>query len=221
MPRAAVSTGVLRRTTPSCRAATASRSSRARTGSEATCVHTSTTAGLRAYLVRSLATFSAGIPSGNFGVQAVGKLGNMQLTAIAAYEEEKAARAEKLTLRKRSATEVVQAALGRVEERNPELNAIVEHRAEEALAEATAALFKLASGRIADRAPRKKPLVVAGYTLSTLARPLVSLAAAPTYDGGDQGFLNSYWSDWWAMPVEHRLPAARIEPPQQRLLVGG
>ena len=25
---------------------------------------------------------------------------------------------------------------------------------------------------------------------------MVSLAAAPTYDGGDQGFLNSYWPNW-------------------------
>ena len=37
---------------------------------------------------------------------------------------------------------------------------------------------------------------------------MVSLAAAPTYDGGDQGFLNPYWPNWWAMPVAHRLPAA-------------
>ena len=29
----------------------------------------------------------------------------------------------------------------------------------------------------------------------------------PTYDGGDQGLLNSHWPDWWAMSVEHRLPA--------------
>jgi lipopolysaccharide biosynthesis glycosyltransferase len=29
----------------------------------------------------------------------------------------------------------------------------------------------------------------------------------PSYDGGDQGLLNSYWSGWWAMPVEHRLGA--------------
>lgn len=37
------------------------------------------------------------------------------------------------------------------------------------------------------------------------AELLEALAVAPTYDGGDQGFLNSYWADWWAMPVEHRL----------------
>ena len=40
------------------------------------------------------------------------------------------------------------------------------------------------------------------------AKLLGALAEAPTYDGGDQGFLNSYWPDWWSMPVEHRLPAA-------------
>src|SRR5947208_17016823 len=49
----------------------------------------------------------------------------------------------------------------------------------EGVAEATAALFKLISGRIADALPRKKPLVVAGYSLSSAARPLVALATAP------------------------------------------
>ena len=28
-----------------------------------------------------------------------------------------------------------------------------------------------------------------------------------TYDGGDQGFLNEYFPDWWAMDVGHRLEA--------------
>lgn len=49
----------------------------------------------------------------------------------------------------------------------------------EGAAEATAALLKLVSGRLADRSGRNKPLVVAGYGLSTLARPLVAVAAAP------------------------------------------
>lgn len=48
----------------------------------------------------------------------------------------------------------------------------------EGVAEATSAAVKVVSGRISDRAPRKKPLVVAGYALSSLARPLVALAAA-------------------------------------------
>ncbi len=49
----------------------------------------------------------------------------------------------------------------------------------EGLAETVAALFKLGAGRLADRLPRRKPLVVAGYGLSSLARPLVALATAP------------------------------------------
>jgi glycogenin glucosyltransferase len=32
-------------------------------------------------------------------------------------------------------------------------------------------------------------------------------ASLPSYDGGDQGFLNSYVSDWFTGPAEHRLPA--------------
>lgn len=49
----------------------------------------------------------------------------------------------------------------------------------EGLAEAVAALVKVASGRLSDRMPRKKPLVVAGYGLSSFARPLLALAASP------------------------------------------
>ncbi len=48
----------------------------------------------------------------------------------------------------------------------------------EGVAETTASLLKLFSGVWSDRVGRKKPLVVAGYALSTLARPLVGLAAA-------------------------------------------
>ena len=48
----------------------------------------------------------------------------------------------------------------------------------EGAAEATAALLKLVSGRLADRARHKKPLVIAGYGLSSLVRPLVGLATA-------------------------------------------
>lgn len=33
-----------------------------------------------------------------------------------------------------------------------------------------------------------------------------ALFDAPSYDGGDQGFLNTFMPDWYAMPVEHRLP---------------
>jgi MFS family permease len=49
----------------------------------------------------------------------------------------------------------------------------------EGAAEAVASLLKLASGWLSDRWDRRKPLVVAGYTLSSLARPLVAVASAP------------------------------------------
>ncbi len=46
----------------------------------------------------------------------------------------------------------------------------------EGLAEATASLLKLVSGRLADRGWRRKRLVIAGYGLSNLARPAIGLA---------------------------------------------
>ena len=49
----------------------------------------------------------------------------------------------------------------------------------EGVAEATAAVVKYISGRVSDRMPRKKPLVILGYGVANLARPLLSLAAAP------------------------------------------
>ena len=49
----------------------------------------------------------------------------------------------------------------------------------EGIAETTASLLKLVSGRVSDWLPHKKPLTVAGYGISSLARPLVALATAP------------------------------------------
>ena len=46
----------------------------------------------------------------------------------------------------------------------------------EGLAEATASVLKLVSGRLADRGVPAKGLVVGGYTASNLARPLIGLA---------------------------------------------
>lgn len=43
-------------------------------------------------------------------------------------------------------------------------------------------------------------------------RLVEALAVAQTYDGGDQGFLNSFWPDWWAMSAEHRLSPAYNMP---------
>ena len=48
----------------------------------------------------------------------------------------------------------------------------------EGVAESTAALLKVVSGIWTDRTQRRKPLVVAGYTLSGMMRPLIGLAAA-------------------------------------------
>ena len=51
----------------------------------------------------------------------------------------------------------------------------------EGFAEAVAAGLKVVSGRLSDRLARRKPLVVAGYALSSVVRPLVALAAAPVH----------------------------------------
>lgn len=49
----------------------------------------------------------------------------------------------------------------------------------EGLAEATSSGVKYLSGRLADRRARSKPIVLWGYGLSTVVRPLVALALAP------------------------------------------
>ena len=48
----------------------------------------------------------------------------------------------------------------------------------EGLAESAAAVLKLASGWWSDRLARRKPLLIAGYGLATLARPLMALAGS-------------------------------------------
>jgi len=48
----------------------------------------------------------------------------------------------------------------------------------EGIAEAASAVVKWRIGPLVDRAPRKKPLIVAGYALATFARPLVAFAFA-------------------------------------------
>ena len=42
---------------------------------------------------------------------------------------------------------------------------------------------------------------------ATFARMIHALGQAPSYDGGDQGFLNLFFEGWYAKPIEHRLPA--------------
>jgi MFS family permease len=51
----------------------------------------------------------------------------------------------------------------------------------EGVAETTASLLKLVSGRLADAMERKKPLTVAGYGLSSVVRPLIAIAPTPIY----------------------------------------
>ena len=48
----------------------------------------------------------------------------------------------------------------------------------EGIAETTASLLKVASGILSDRTKRRSPIVVAGYTVSSLMRPLMGLAWA-------------------------------------------
>jgi MFS family permease len=49
----------------------------------------------------------------------------------------------------------------------------------EGAADTVSSLLKLASGVIADRTPRRKPLVLFGYGLASLVRPFVALATRP------------------------------------------
>ncbi len=49
----------------------------------------------------------------------------------------------------------------------------------EGIADAVAAVLKLVFGGLSDRAAKRKPFVLAGYTLSTAVRPLVTFATAP------------------------------------------
>jgi len=45
----------------------------------------------------------------------------------------------------------------------------------EGIAESSATIFKLFSGWLSDKLGRKKPLIIAGYSISTLAKPLLAL----------------------------------------------
>eukprot|EP00753_Platysulcus_tardus_P010676 PLAT2954.1.p1 GENE.PLAT2954.1~~PLAT2954.1.p1 ORF type:complete len:351 (+),score=162.19 PLAT2954.1:48-1100(+) len=41
---------------------------------------------------------------------------------------------------------------------------------------------------------------------ATFASMLAVTAELPSHDGGDTGFLNSFFPDWWSWPAEQRLP---------------
>ena len=46
----------------------------------------------------------------------------------------------------------------------------------EGVAEATASFVKIYGGRLSDRYARRKPFVIAGYSLSAVSKPLLALA---------------------------------------------
>jgi MFS family permease len=49
----------------------------------------------------------------------------------------------------------------------------------EGLADATSGLLKIFAGRLSDKYKRRKPFIVFGYSLSAIAKPILSLAQAP------------------------------------------
>ena len=51
----------------------------------------------------------------------------------------------------------------------------------EGAADSVSALLKLGSGWLSDRTKRRKPLVVAGYTLASAVRPLIAIAQSATH----------------------------------------
>ena len=50
-------------------------------------------------------------------------------------------------------------------------------------------------------------VMVVSPSKETFDRMMAQLSDAPSYDGGDQGFLNTFFADWYSMPAAHRLPA--------------
>ncbi|HJW14395.1 MAG TPA: MFS transporter [Thermoanaerobaculia bacterium] len=74
----------------------------------------------------------------------------------------------------------------------------------EGIAESTASLVKVAAGWWSDRTRRRKPLVVAGYTIAAAARPLLALATS--------------WGQVLAIRFSDRLGKGLRTPPRDALL---
>src|SRR5580765_355062 len=74
----------------------------------------------------------------------------------------------------------------------------------EGIAESTASLAKVGAGWWSDKAGRRKPFVVAGYTLATIARPLVGVA--------------QNWGQILAIRFSDRLGKGLRTPPRDALL---
>jgi len=76
----------------------------------------------------------------------------------------------------------------------------------EGIAEATASLAKLAAGWWSDRVRRRKPFVVLGYLVATVARPLIGVATS--------------WAQVLAIRFADRLGKGLRTPPRDALLAG-
>ncbi len=74
----------------------------------------------------------------------------------------------------------------------------------EGAADAVSSLLKLWSGRAADRSETKRPLVLAGYAISSLARPLIALAQS--------------WSHVFAVRVVDRIGKGIRSAPRDAIL---
>ena len=74
----------------------------------------------------------------------------------------------------------------------------------EGIAESTASLAKVGAGFLSDRARRRKPFVVAGYTAAAVARPLVGIASS--------------WAQVLAIRFADRLGKGVRTPPRDVLL---
>lgn len=88
----------------------------------------------------------------------------------------------------------------------------------EGAADTVSGLLRLAAGNLADRLPRRKPLVVFGYALAGLARPLVAFATAPWHvlairltDRVGKGTRSAPRD---ALIVDTALPGSRTKPPR-------
>lgn len=83
----------------------------------------------------------------------------------------------------------------------------------EGIAESTASVLKVASGWWSDRVRRRKPLMIAGYGLSALTRPLIALAATGGQVLGAR-FIDRIGKGIRSSPRDALLAAS--VPPEQR-----
>jgi len=83
----------------------------------------------------------------------------------------------------------------------------------EGIAESTASVLKVASGWWSDRVRKRKPLMIAGYGLSALTRPLIALATTGTHVLGAR-FIDRIGKGIRSSPRDALLAAA--VPPERR-----